>query len=82
MSEDTGNKSGDKDAVLQALHDCQQTLSQLKAGDDLVQQAENAFGQLANRVDSVLRERRVTPDRRAVVRAGLDRRRNNRGSAA
>lgn len=66
----------DNDAVLKALQDCQQTLGELKATDDLVEQAENAFGRLAERVDLVLEERRVTPDRRAVIRAGEDRRRS------
>ena len=77
MAEETG----EKDDVLTALQECQQRLSELKQGDDLIQQAENTFGRLADRVDTVLHERRVTPDRRGVNRAGADRRRNSRNVA-
>lgn len=64
-----------KDAILKALQDCDRQLGQLKHGEQLAAQAENAFGQLADTVEMVLEERRVRVDRRAVSRSTGDRRR-------
>jgi hypothetical protein len=71
----------EKDAVLQALRDCDQKLQQLKTGEQLADHAENAFGELADTVETVLEERRVRPDRRGVGRAGGDRRRSRHSTA-
>jgi hypothetical protein len=68
----------DNDAVLDALRACDRKLDQLKRGEQLLNQAEQAFSELAGTVDTVLQERRVHVDRRALTRAGADRRRQAR----
>jgi hypothetical protein len=70
----------DKDAVLKALQECDRKLGELKQDEVLVSEAETAFGELAKTVESVLQERRVLPDRRAVVRSNHDRRRPRGGT--
>jgi hypothetical protein len=62
------------DAVLKALRECQRKLRQLKAGDELTEHAEGAFSELADAVETVLKERRMGTDRRSTDRKTADRR--------
>jgi hypothetical protein len=64
------------DAVLEALKTCQRRLRQLKAGRQLVDQAEGTFSELADTVERVVEERRKLADRRRERRATPERRRN------
>ena len=63
----------DHDTVLDALRACDRKLDELKR-EHLLVRAEDAFSELAETVNMVLEERRLGEDRRAVPRAGAERR--------
>jgi len=70
------------DSIQDALKKCQQELDESKQAGGLTENAAEAFHRLATRVDDVLEERRITPDRRAVKRSAEDRRRHKTGGPA
>ena len=71
-----------KDSIQEALQKCQKELDESKQSGGLAENAAEAFHRLATRVDGVLEERRVTPDRRGTRRSARDRRDQKPGAPA
>ena len=66
------------DPIQDALAECEKALDESKKAGGLAEKAADAFRQLGTRVDGVLEERRVQPDRRSVSRAAADRRKGRK----
>ena len=73
MPEDDGR---DREAIVEALQDCEHQVDQLKRENRLLRDASRTFGALAERLNATLEtERRRNSDRRAQPRPTEDRRR-------
>jgi hypothetical protein len=53
---------------------CMETIHQLKEENELLRKSARAFGQLAERLNRTLQERRAGAERRVTIRPAPDRR--------